>query len=513
MPARARWSAVVALALAAGAAAPFTAKGVAPTAGISHDDLLWLNRITYGANAATVAAYERLGRGRFLDAQLRPHDELPAETAAQIQRFAITEQRANAPEARLAAVTAENERINALTSDDDKQAARKALNDEGNALAYEAARRHVLRAVYSSAQLEEQLTWFWLNHFSVFQGKANIRWLIADYESSAIRPHVLGHFRDLVLATLEHPAMLQYLDNAQNAVGHLNENYARELMELHVLGVHAGYTQHDVEELARVLTGAGVNASGKTPQLKPDWQKLYRRNGAFEFNPARHDFGKKTVLGHEIVGGGLVEIERTVDLLVAQPACARFVSGRLAEFFLGQAPPPRLLDQLAKSFGRTGDIEAVLRKLFASREFAASLGKEFKDPMHFVISTLRLAYEDKPILNTRPVINWLNALGEPLYGRQTPDGYPLDERYWTSSGQLSKRFEIARAIGSSGAGLFDRQDDSDPQRVAFPQLTTRFYFDDLEKWLGARTKAALDQATSQAEWNTYLLSSPELNYR
>jgi uncharacterized protein (DUF1800 family) len=111
------------------------------------------------------------------------------------------------------------------------------------------------------------------------------------------------------------------------------------------------------------------------------------------------------------------------------------------------------------------------------------------------------------------VLNWLSALGEPLYGRQTPDGYPLDERYWTSSGQLSKRFEIARAIGSSGAGLFDRQDETDAPRVAFPQLATRFYFDDLEKWLGPRTRAALDQATSQAEWNTYLLSSPELNYR
>jgi uncharacterized protein (DUF1800 family) len=510
---RAIWSAIVALPLAAAVVVPFAAKAAAPTAGISHDDLLWLNRITYGADASTVADYERLGRSRFLDSQLRPHDELPAETAAQIARLAISDRRANTPGTRLAAITAENERINALASDDDKQVARKALNDEGNSLAYEAARRHVLRAVYSPSQLEEQLTWFWLNHFSVFQGKANIRWLIADYESSAIRPNALGHFRDLVLATLEHPAMLQYLDNAQNAVGHLNENYARELMELHTLGVHGGYTQHDVEELARVLTGAGINATDKTPQLKPDWQKLYRRSGAFEFNPARHDFGQKTVLGHQINGGGLVEIERTIDLLVAQPACAQFVSGRLAEYFLGQAPSPRLLEQLAKSFGRTGDIPAVLRTLFASREFAASLGKEFKDPMHFVISTLRLAYEDKPILNTRPVINWLNALGEPLYGRQTPDGFPLDERYWTSSGQLSKRFEIARAIGSSGAGLFDAQDDSDVRRVAFPQLATRFYFDDLEKWLGTRTKAALDQAASQAEWNTYLLSSPELNYR
>jgi len=506
-------SAIAALVLGAAAVVPFASDAAAPSVQISHDDLLWLNRLTYGADAATVAAYTRLGRSRFLDSQLKPRDALPAETVAQIARLAISDPRANAPEGRLASVSAENERINALVSEDDKQAARKALNDEGNELAYEAARRHVLRAIYSPAQLEEQLTWFWLNHFNVFQGKANIRWLIADYEASAIRPHVLGRFRDLVLATLEHPAMLQYLDNAQNAVGHLNENYARELMELHVLGVGSGYTQRDVEELARVLTGAGINATGKTPQLKSEWQKLYRRVGAFEFNPARHDFGKKTLIGHEIEGGGVDEIERAVDLLVAQPACARFVSSRLAEYFLGQPPSQRLLDQLAKSFGRAGDIEAVLRTLLASREFAGSLGKEFKDPMHFVISTLRLAYEDRLLINTRPVLNWLSALGEPLYGRQTPDGYPLDERYWTSSGQLSKRFEIARAIGSSGAGLFDRQDETDAPRVAFPQLATRFYFDDLEKWLGPRTRAALDQATSQAEWNTYLLSSPELNYR
>jgi uncharacterized protein (DUF1800 family) len=285
-------------------------------------------------------------------------------------------------------------------------------------------------------------------------------------------------------------------------------------MELHVLGVHAGYTQHDVEELARVLTGAGSNATDNNPQLKPEWQPLYRRVDAFEFNPARHDFAPKTILGREIAGGGLEELERTVDFLVGQPACARFVTGRLAEYFLGAPPPDKLVDQLAKTFSRSsGDITAVLRTLFASREFTDSLGKEFKDPMHYLISSLRVAYAGKPILNTRPVINWLNALGEPLYGRQTPDGYPLDERSWTSSGQMSKRFEIARAIGSSSAGLFDPPDEAEAKRAAFPQLASRFYFDNIEALLGARTKTALDQALSQAEWNTFLLSSPELNYR
>jgi uncharacterized protein (DUF1800 family) len=499
-------AAVATLAIGTCVAAP------AAEAAETREDLLWLNRITYGADAATLERYRSLGRSRFLEVQLKGGAELPAEIAARIGGFGISDGDANAPERRLAAITAENQRINGLADGDAKDAARKALSVDGNALAYEAASRHVLRAVYSPAQLQEQLVWFWLNHFSVFQGKGNIRWLIADYESTAIRPFALGRFRDLVLATLKHPAMLQYLDNAQNAAGRVNENYARELMELHTLGAHAGYTQLDVQELARVLTGAGINATDKNPELKPEWRPLYRRDGAFEFNPARHDFGAKRLLGKEINGGGFEEIEQAVDVLLAQPACARFVSSKLGEYFLGFPPPEKLERELAKVFTRTGgDIAAVLRALFESREFTESLGKQFKDPMHFVISSLRIAYQGKPIANTRPVVGWLNALGQPLYGRQTPDGYPLDERAWASSGQLSKRFEIARAIGSSGAGLFDNPDGE--KHPGFPQLATRFYFDGIEAILSGATKTALDEAVSQAEWNTYLLSSPELNYR
>lgn len=478
---------------------------------LKREDLLWLNRMTYGVNAAGVEQYRKLGRSRFLDAQLNAHEaELPAEVAGQIAALNISH---IDPAQQLAAINAENQRINGLPDEQAKQDARKTLNDQGNTLAYEAARRHLLNAVYSPAQLREQLVWFWLNHFSVFQGKGNIRWLAADYEQNAIRPHALGKFRELVLATLKHPAMLQYLDNAQNAAGHLNENYARELMELHTLGVDAGYTQQDVQELARVLTGVGINA-GNAPKLKPEWQALYRHEGAFEFNPARHDFGDKMLLGQRIKGGGFDEIEHTVDVLVAQPACARFVSRKLSEYFLGEAPSQKLLEQLAKTFERShGDIAVVLRTLFESREFTASLGKQFKDPMHYVISSVRLAYDGKVIVNTHPMVNWLNALGEPLYGRQTPDGYPLDEKGWASSGQLSKRFEIARAIGSSNAGLFEPEDGSGLKRTGFPQLATRFYYASIETMLSGKTRMALEQAASQAEWNTYLLSSPDFNYR
>jgi uncharacterized protein (DUF1800 family) len=394
----------------------------------------------------------------------------------------------------------------------DKEQARKALNDRGNKLAYEAIRRELLQAVYSPSQLQEQMVWFWLNHFSVHQYKANLRWLVGDYEEHAIRPHVFGHFRELVLATLEHPAMLQYLDNSQNAAGRINENYAREIMELHTLGVDAGYSQGDVQQLARVLTGVGINV-GAAPKLKPEWQSLYRRSGAFEFNPARHDFGPKLLLGHAIQGTGFEEVQNAVSLIVAQPACARFISRQLAIYFVADNPSPQLVERMAQTFMHSdGDIAAVLRTMFLSRELNAALGGKFKDPMRFVISAVRLAYDGRPISNTRPMLNWLNGLGEGPFGRQTPDGYPLTEVSWASSGQMSRRFEIARAIGAGSAGLFDSEDGSAAAAGGFPQLSNRLYFEAVEPFLSAKTRDALARANSQVEWNTFLLSSPDFGY-
>jgi uncharacterized protein (DUF1800 family) len=479
---------------------------------LSHEDVLWLNRVTYGPTTAVVERYEKLGRRRFLEEQLHPGAvSLPAPIAAQISALDISH--SNAADL-LTYVSKEQQRINTLTDDAAKQSERKTLYDMGNRPAYEAARREILRALYSPAQLQEQLVWFWLNHFSVFQYKANERWLVADYAEHAIRPHALGHFRDLVVATLTHPAMLEYLDNAQNSAGHINENYARELMELHTLGVDAGYTQQDVQELARILTGVGLNTSGNQPKLKPDWQRLYRREGAFEFNPARHDFGVKTFLGTRIEGAGFPEVEHAVDILVARPECARFISRKLATYFVSDTPPKPLVERMVRTFEKThGDIVAVLDTMFDSRELRGSLGGKFKDPMHFVISTLRLAYDGKPIQNTHPVVNWLNGLGEPMFGRQTPDGYPLTESGWASSGQMARRFEIARAIGGGNAGLFEPEDGSTGNTTGFPQLSTRLYFSAVEPFLSSGTREALERASSQVEWNTFLLASPDLNYR
>ncbi len=478
-------------------------------AALKREDALWLDRITYGLDTPTVERFVRLGKRGFLDEQLSgKNDVLPAPVQAQIDALDISK----VPAGQLFAdEVAAQQRITSM-SDDAKRQAQKARNEMGAQYAYETTRRHLLRALYSPAQLKQQMDWFWLNHFSVFARKGAIRWLAADYEERAIRPHALGHFRDLVVATLTHPAMLQYLDNAQNAIGHVNENYARELMELHTLGVDAGYSQTDVQELARVLTGVGV--ARPEALARPSRPALFVSDGLFAFYPARHDFGDKTLLGHRIRGRGFAEVDEAVDLLVKQPACARFISRRLAEYFVADDPPQKLVEAMADTFQHSdGDIAKVLRTMFESREFEASLGGKFKDPMHYVVSSVRFAYDGKQIANEHPLVNWLNGQGEMLFGHQSPNGYPLVENAWASSGQLSRRFEIAHVIGNGNGNLFQSEDGSAANAAGFANLSNRLYFEAIQPHLSKTTLAALDQAKSQQEWNTFLLSSPEFNYR
>ncbi|GGP26539.1 DUF1800 domain-containing protein [Silvimonas amylolytica] len=477
---------------------------------LSQPDLDWLQRVTWGVDAATVARFHQLGRNGYLDEQLHPQgdERLPAAVKQQIAVLDITRQTPLNYEAQYRML---NEQQKNAATDDDKQTLQKARNELGNSTLNQAMQRHLLRALYSPDQLQERMTWFWLNHFSVFGGKNNLRTLIPDYEESAIRPHALGHFRDLLTATMESPAMLVYLDNAQNAVGRINENYAREIMELHTMGVGSGYSQQDVQELARILTGLGVNYNADNPRVKPDLMPLLVRDGAFEFNPQRHDFGNKTFLGQNIAGRGFAEINQVAALLASQSATAHFVSRRIATYFMAQTPPESVVDDMARTWQRTdGDIAAVLKTLLTSRNFNASLGQQFKDPMAYTLSALRLAYDGRQITNLRPEINWLYGLGEPLYGRLTPDGYPLTAEAWSSSGQLVKRFEIARAIGSGNAGLFDLQDGT--KGSGFPMLTNRLYYQVFDPYVTANTRNALSQANSQQEWNMLLLSSPEFMY-
>jgi uncharacterized protein (DUF1800 family) len=484
-----------------------------PEIALSAQDVGLLNRITWGANPSSARALAQVGANAFIDQQLRPptRDRLPAHAQAQIDAMTI----AQTPAAKLA-IDLEQQRKDAAAISDPEQRreARRAYRQALAQVGREAAIRSLLRDLYSPDQLKEHLTWFWMNHFNVHANKANIRALIGDYEDSAIRQHALGRFRDLLAATVRHPAMLIYLDNNRNAVGRINENYAREIMELHTMGVGSGYTQTDVQELARILTGLGVNLTTDTPNVRPMLRHQFVRDGLFVFNPNRHDYGDKTFLGARIGGSGLAEVDRALDILSRAPATSRFISRKLALYFVSDDPPAALVERMAATFRRTdGDIAAVLKTMFESREFQASLGTRFKDPMHFVLSALRLAYDDQPILNPVAIQGWLNRMAEPLYGRQTPDGYGLTEAAWSSPGQMVTRFEIARMIGSGAPALFRSPTATEPGRPVTPRITDDPALTALRPPLGADTRQALNEASSPQDRNTLFLASPEFMHR
>lgn len=470
------------------------------------DPVRLLDRLSWGATSSDMRHIAQVGVDRYIEAQLNPK---PAALPEPVERQLAAMTLSRRP---LAELVPELERqrktVQAMTMSADKDVATAAYQKAATAIYREFASRMLLRSLYSPNQLQEQMAWFWANHFSVFQGKSGV--MLGDYVDAAIRPRALGRFRDLLGATLRHPAMLRYLDNEQNVAGRINENYARELLELHTLGVDGGYSQQDVQELARVLTGVGINLTADAPKLKPELQPQYLRDGLFEFNPARHDYGDKMLLGQPLRGRGLAEVDEALDRLARHPATARFVCRKMARYFLAGDPSPALVEQMAATFLRSdGRIADTLRVLFRSPEFARSLGKQFKDPVHYVISAVRLAYDGRPILNTDPMIQWLIRMGQPLHGRQTPDGYPLYESAWTSPGQMTTRFEIASAIGNGRAGLFRGEEAQAAEASAVPQLSGSLYFERMRDHLGEATRKALEQAGSPQEWNVFLLSSPE----
>jgi uncharacterized protein (DUF1800 family) len=478
----------------------------------AEDNAALIDRLTWGSTSEALSDINRLGPDRWLRGQLRPQGpaRLPPQVQAQIDSLRISRE----PMARIVvAMDAENKAANKLQDPNARQAAQQAFQRAMADLKRQAAARSLLRDLYSPHQLQEQMTWFWMNHFNVQADKRDIRAMIGDYEDQAIRPHALGKFRDLLKAADLHPAMLRYLDNDQNAVGRINENYAREILELHTMGVGSGYSQKDVEEMARVLTGVGVSLSPDTPKLKPEQQVFYVRRGLMEFNPARHDFGAKVVLRRQIGGTGLSEFEQTLDALAREPATARHVSRKLALYFMGEAPSD-LIDRMTAKFLRSdGDIAEVLGVLFKSSAFKASLGKKLKDPIHYAVSAVRLAYDGRTIANTGPLQGWISRLGQGLYSRDTPDGYPLEDTAWSGPGQLTTMFEVARQVGANSAGLFKPSEPGAEDQAAFPQLQNALFYTTLEKRLSPRTRSALAQARSPAEWNTLFLSSPEFLHR
>ena len=467
--------------------------------------IAWANRVTWGINHAALAPDGTAWR------QLTALDPtLPEAAQARISAMRISREPLLAIEAEIV------ERQQAMSQISDRaqrDAAREAINQTAVAIYGEARTRSILRDLYSPAQLREQMTWFWFNHFNVQGANPDFIVLVGDYENT-LRTHALGRFRDLLGASLHHPAMLRYLNNEQNAVGRINENYAREIMELHTMGVGGGYSQRDVQELARILTGVGFSVKPGPPRLTSGQQTYYRRDGLFEFNPARHDFGTKHFLGRTIAGVGMAEVDQALDILATSPATSHHVSLRLATYFFGRSPPPALVDRMARTFLRSGgDMDAVLRTLVDAPEYRASLGATLKDPVHYVISAIRLGYEGKVIENAEPIMRWITDLGEGLYGRGTPDGYPLEASAWSGPSQMEARFEVARQIGLSSAKLFRPPALGAAERPAFPLFQNALYFGGLVRTLSPESRAALDQADSPQEWNMLYLSSPEFMRR
>jgi uncharacterized protein (DUF1800 family) len=304
----------------------------------------------------------------------------------------------------------------------------------------------LLRSVYSQRQLYEIMVDFWSNHFNVFSAKGADRWLTTAYDRDSIRPHALGKFRDLLLATAQSPAMLFYLDNwlsanpnapaarmggPNNRRRGLNENYARELMELHTLGVDGGYTQRDVQEVARCLTGWTIRQP--------------RGEGSFYFEPRIHDTGEKVVLGNRIPSGGGVEDGlRVIDLLAQHPSTARFVSLKLARRFIADDPPPSLVNKAAEAFNKSsGDIPTVLRALIDSPEFYSPdiYQAKVKKPLEFVASALRTTGAEVQL--SHQLLRYLGRMGEPLFLAQPPTGHPDVAASWTSPDMLLTRMNFA----------------------------------------------------------------------
>jgi uncharacterized protein (DUF1800 family) len=426
-----------------------------------------LNRLAFGGRAADVDAVARLGLATWIEQQLHPERignaamqarlerlttiGLPSETIAKEyiaparqERRRRQQEKAADPIARADASPIMREPPSATM-----RRARQVFSDLAEA--------KILRAVYSERQLEEVLTDFWFNHFNVFARKGQIEIYIGEFERSAIRPHVFGKFRDLLGATAKSPAMLFYLDNwlsvdpkavasrgrqgaavrqGQGRARGLNENYARELLELHTLGVDGGYTQKDVVEVARAFTG---------------WTIGRPQNPGFRFAVAMHDRGEKRVLGQLIAaGGGIDDGERVLDIVASHPATARHIAYKLAQRFISDDPPQAVVDRAAARFRETnGDLRQVVRTIVTSPEFLAPehYRTKVKTPFEFVVSALRVTGAE--VSSAVAITRSLAMMGMPLYLCQPPTGYAETADAWASSGSLVNRINFAVELSAN----------------------------------------------------------------
>jgi uncharacterized protein (DUF1800 family) len=443
-----------------------------------------LGRLTFGPRTGDVAAVTRMGLKKWIDLQLHPeqikeNQELERRLAP-LATLSLTQAEIAAdypPPAAGAAATPIAElltpaQIQTLRNGTPEQRrallaslpagqrdqvvqGRAAARKSQQVLVTDLSQAKLYRAVYSNRQLQEELVDFWFNHFNVDVSKGADRMLVTSYERDAIRPNVLGKFRDLLEATANSPAMMFYLDNwqsvtpppvrpnaknqknAKQAARGLNENYARELMELHTLGVDGGYTQQDIVEVARCFTGWTID--------KPN------QGGPFTYNDRTHDKGEKTVLGVTIpAGGGKEDGEKVLDILAAHPSTAKHISKELAQRFVADDPPPALIDLMATTFHDTdGDIRAVLSTMFNSKEFLSqgAYRAKIKTPFEMIVSAVRAT--GAKVDSAMPLTNQLNNLGEPLYRKLEPTGYSSANEEWVNSSALLARMNFALQLAQN----------------------------------------------------------------
>ena len=439
-----------------------------------------LNRIGFGARPGDVERVLKIGIPAYIEEQLHPErlsdtladDRVIDLNSLTMSRSKLLEQFPDPQQlARQLGIRNPNQNKNAAAdpnaapADQRKQAKARAELQEYMVenklqrppqLLQQLISNRVIRGVYSERQLQEVMTDFWFNHFNVYWDKGADRWLTTDYEMNVIRPRTMGKFKDLLLATAQSPAMLFYLDNhlssaptpavealrkRANANNNkrtpgINENYARELMELHTLGVDGGYTQKDVTEVARALTGWTI-----------DQPKV---NGTFVFRPQMHDRGEKTVLGQRIpANGGIQDGTRVIEILANHPSTARFISTKLVRRFVSDNPPQALVDKVAATYRKTdGDISEMLRTIFYSEEFNSpeSYGQKMKSPFEYVVSSIRTLGGDTG--GNQQIGRAIGQMGQALYQYQAPTGFPDRADFWTSDGALVARLNFAVTLTS-----------------------------------------------------------------
>ncbi|HDK37959.1 MAG TPA: DUF1800 domain-containing protein [Thiolapillus brandeum] len=393
-------------------------------------DTLTLNRTTFGITQALKNKIRKVGRKRWLESQMNWKDLDDTRTEAYLQK--------NMPTLYMSPQE--------LSNLENKNQAAKQL-----------VQATVYRAMFSKRQLYEVMVEFWSNHFSIYiRDGRPVSLLKTIDDREVIRPHALGNFRELLRASSKSPAMLIYLDNHSNVAGTANENYARELMELHSLGVNGGYTETDVKEVARCFTGWTVGRFG-SPQL-----------GKFIFASTKHDQGQKSVLGTIIpANGGMSDGEQVIDLLASHPSTAKYISTKLVRRFVADEPPPSLVDQLTETFIATdGDIKALLWDIFLSNEFLTSADQKLKRPLEFMLSAMRTLDTIPSRQSSNYLRNILFSMGHIPFNWTPPDGFPDAAEYWASSNGLLTRWNYATALtGNRIPGLkFDYQTLTDNNR-------------------------------------------------